>query len=112
MLKITPEESVLPNSSPEVLQPLPGCGGIFQVVWMSQLGAHALLFQDSRSYVTLLATHHNGHSCRELASRMVARETGRAVEQLEYIQRCGGTARSSEALYFIITSGSDQEVSK
>lgn len=98
-LKATPTKSILPNSSPEILRPMPGCGGVFQVVWIAEIDSHALLYQrDGNPCVWTLATHHNGHSCHILAKRMIARESSRAVDQMEYIRQCGGMAGTSESI--------------
>lgn len=98
-LQVTPSKSILPNSSPEILRPMPGCGGVFQVVWVSEIDSHALLYQrDGNASARTLATHHNGHSCRALAERMISRESSRAVDQMEYIRQCGGMAASAETI--------------
>ena len=55
---------------------------------------------------TMLATHPNGHSCKELATRILAAWSGsdgaRAVEQYDYILRCGGLGRSLETILAVI----------
>lgn len=84
--------SILPNSSPEILRERYGCNGILQVVWIEEINAHALFFTDSRGR-SLLATHHNGHSCASLAERMLSGDLKRAEDQRAYIVACGGTAK-------------------
>ena len=56
---------------------------------------------------TLLACHPNGHSCKELANRILAAWAGtgdgaRAVDQFDFILRCGGLGRSLETILHII----------
>jgi hypothetical protein len=56
---------------------------------------------------TLLARHPNGHSCKELALRILAAWEGkgdgaRAVDQFDFILRCGGLGRSLETILAVI----------
>lgn len=56
---------------------------------------------------TLLACHPNGHSCKELANRILAAWAGkgdgaRAVDQFDFILRCGGLGRSLETILHVI----------
>lgn len=91
-MKIT--RTLLPNSSPEILLPMEGKGGIFQVVWIDNCDTHALLFIVDEM-PQLLATHHNGYSCHALAKRICTESLERATQQLEFIRACGGTAIQS-----------------
>jgi hypothetical protein len=82
--------SILPNSSPDVLRAITGKHGTLCVKWVGELDSHVLYFNASP-----IASHHNGYSCRALADRIHAAwegraSTDRAIEQAEYIQRCGG----------------------
>jgi len=57
---------------------------------------------------TMLACHPNGHSCKELAVRILAAwegkgDGGRAVEQFDFILRCGGLGRSLETVLAVIS---------
>ena len=102
-IKITPASALLANSSPEVLRPMKGCGGTFQVIWIAEMDSHALLYQgagDGSAYV--LATHHNGHSCHVLAMRMARKETAKAVRQAEFITECGGTSAARRTIENLI----------
>ena len=56
---------------------------------------------------TLLACHPNGHSCKELSTRILAAWEGkgdgaRAVDQFDFILRCGGLGRSLETILHVI----------
>ena len=56
---------------------------------------------------SILACHPNGHSCKELARRILATWAGkgdgaRAVEQFDFILRCGGLGRSLETILAVI----------
>ena len=56
---------------------------------------------------TLLACHPNGHSCKDLAQRILAAWEGkgdgaRAVDQFDFILRCGGLGRSLETILAVI----------
>ena len=56
---------------------------------------------------TLLACHPNGHSCKELANRILAAWAGkgdgaRAIDQFDFILRCGGLGRSLETILHVI----------
>lgn len=76
--------SLLPSSDARILKPL----GNLQVRALTELDAHGLFYEGS-----LLATHPNGYSCRELAERMVAGDERRVREQAQFILDCGGTTR-------------------
>lgn len=94
--QIMPSRSILPNSSPEILRPMLGCGGVFQVIWVEALDVHALLYErnGAKHGAVTLACHNNGHSCRALAERMISGPVERALEQAEFIRDCGGMAAS------------------
>ena len=80
-LKVTPAQSILTNSSPEILRPMPGVRGVFQVVWIAEIDSHALLYQrDGAASAWMLASHHNDHSCHTLAKRMISGDASRAVD--------------------------------
>jgi hypothetical protein len=56
---------------------------------------------------TLLACHPNGHSCKGLAQRILSAWEGkgdgaRAVDQFDFILRCGGLGRSLETILAVI----------
>ena len=56
---------------------------------------------------TLLACHPNGHICKNLGERILAAWEGkgdgaRAVDQFDYILRCGGLGRSLETILHVI----------
>lgn len=83
--------SLLPSNEPRILQPVQTRFGIMQVRVISELDTHGLFHGES-----LLATHGNGYSCRNLLDRMIAGDAGRVREQVEYILACGGTARHAD----------------
>lgn len=97
LINLTPAMPILPNSSPEILRPMPGCGGVFQVVWIAEIDSHALLYQrDGQDSAITIAAHHNGHCCHALAERMANGEGARISDQVEYIRRCGGITMSAD----------------
>ncbi|MBP5855669.1 hypothetical protein KAJ83_01510 [Marivibrio halodurans] len=75
-------QSVLPNSSAEILRPMDD--GL-RVHWHSEMDLHVLYRNGQR-----IAGHHNGFSCHELAKRILAANPRRAIEQFDYIRACGG----------------------
>lgn len=107
-LKIGKARPLLANSSPEVLKPVKGCGGTLQVVWFENIDAHALLYQRDGCDLgaVMLVTHNNGHSCHALLERLVSGNKQRALEQLEYIRRCGGTGMGEEFIAALIDAKS------
>lgn len=89
--------SVLLSSEPRILQPIETPFGILQVLALPELDTYALFLRkmgDSGvEMVSLLATHSNGYSCHELATRMVRGAEAKVRAQVAYILDCGGTAR-------------------
>jgi len=51
----------------------------------------AILVRDGAPPIDL-ASHPNGHSCKELLDRMAKGNAERALNQFDYILACGGTA--------------------
>lgn len=101
-------KSILPNSSPQILAALPGKHGTFQVRLIAGLDDHGLFFGES-----LIAIHNNGYSCHNLAERIIAAwenkgSVARAMEQFDYILRCGGLGKSRESVEWI-ASGAKAE---
>lgn len=74
--------SILPNSSSAILAPM--AGGL-QVRWHEELDLHVLYHGES-----MIAGHHNGFSCHELAVRLLAGNAERALAQFDFITACGG----------------------
>ena len=74
--------SILPNSSAQILQPMPGG---FQVAWGEDQDTHTL-YRSGKA----LASHHNGFSCHNLAERILKGGAEHAVAQFDYIRDCGG----------------------
>lgn len=89
--------SILPSSSPQILTPLPFRAGSLQVVALPEVDTHALTYQTGLG-ISLLCTHSNGHSCHNLAKRIIAGDPVRVREQAQYVLDCGGTCRSIEAV--------------
>lgn len=85
--------SILPSSSPQVLEPITMPKGTLQVREMPHLDTHGL-FVDSR----LVAMHPNGYSCRSLAERIASGDVGRVRQQAQYILDCGGMTIAIESL--------------
>jgi hypothetical protein len=92
MEKTPKQTSVLSNSSPEILKPMPCKAGTLQVRWIDDDAGHGLFITFAQG-TSLLATHDNGYSCHELAKRIAAGNYDRAVQQANYIMDCGGTGR-------------------
>lgn len=93
--------SILPNSSPEILKPLEGIHGTFQVKLLPN-GDHELYLGTN-----LIAIHNNGFSCYSLAKRIVdawngVRTPEHALEQFDYILRCGGLGIARSTVEWII----------
>ncbi len=103
-MTITKTPSILPNSSPRILQPIVCAHGTCQIQWFPDLNSHGLLFQyhDSGD-VVLLALHNNGHSCYGLAENIKARDLPRASACLEGIRNCGGLGVSQHVITYVIT---------
>ena len=78
--------SILPSSSPQVLQPMPYHGGVLQVVPDYAADTHHLQF-DGKT----IASHPNGYSCHCLAQRMISDTPARVQSQAKYIVDCGGS---------------------
>ena len=82
--------SLLSSSNSRVLSPTRHPFGILQVRALSDADTHGLFWTHEQG-VSLLATHSNGFSCRELADRMASGDQKRVVDQAQYILDCGGT---------------------
>lgn len=105
------QSSFLPNSAPHILQPLTGKHGTFLVKWIPELDSHALFFGG-----LCIATHHNGFSCHNLAQRLLdvwdgKREPEYALQQFDYILRCGGTGDSQSYVEWL-ANGCPEETQK
>lgn len=90
--RIRPAQSLLSNSAPYILEPIPSEQGTLQVTWIPELDSHGLFVtsnSDTKA-VALLATHHNGYSCHALAKLIAKGDWARAIKQAEYIRQCGG----------------------
>lgn len=90
--------SILPSNDPRILRPMPGSRGTFQVRPLPELDTHGLFLGER-----LLASHPNGYSCHSLAERILAVWAGtkpaeHALEQFDYILKCGGLGRQREAI--------------
>jgi hypothetical protein len=93
--------SILPSSSPQILEPMPHKRGTLQVIALPEADTHALTLKTALG-VSIIATHSNGYSCHNLGERMIAGDPVRVQEQAEYIQACGGTAREISAILELI----------
>jgi hypothetical protein len=100
-----------PYVNPDILT---GKHGQLQVKPLPEADTFALFYlanalEDRPELVrgwTMLCCHPNGHSCKELAARILATWSGsdgaRAVEQYDFILRCGGLGRSLETILAVI----------
>lgn len=87
--------SLLPSNEARILQPVETLFGTLQVRVIAELDTHGL-FHKHAAGESLMATHPNGYSCRELLDRMVKGDVDRARRQVQHILDCGGTARHVE----------------
>ena len=78
---------------------------VLQVHSIPEADTHGL-FLETPHGPCLLATHPNGYSCHNLGARMIQGDAKRVREQVEYILRCGGTARDIDAICELLTEGS------
>ena len=79
--------SILPSSCPAILEPVKCSFGVLQVRPQPEIDTHSLFLGD-----TIIASHPNGFSCYSLAVRLQKQEWERAIEQANYIIRCGGSS--------------------
>lgn len=80
--------SVLPSSSPLILQPVETPFGTLQVRVIEDEDTHGLFEVESGE---LLAKHPNGFSCHVLATRMAKEARWRVEAQASYIVSCAGS---------------------
>lgn len=85
--------SILPSNNDYILRPSQWNDGILQVRPLYEEDTHSLFFTKDGTE-TVIASHPNGFSCRELADRIVKGDTERINHQSEFIIACGGTAKS------------------
>lgn len=83
--------SLLPSSSPAILQPLDCAFGRLVVRARPAKDTHVLILVADGAEKEL-ASHPNGFSCRNLAERMACGDLARIRAQASYIVACGGTA--------------------
>jgi hypothetical protein len=76
---------------------------VFQVVPDEPMDTYHLVFCHNDS-AAVIASHPNGFSCHSLAMRIVTGEIRRIDEQVAYIIRCGGTAKSSAEILTLIST--------
>lgn len=94
-------KSILSNSAPYILTPMHGAHGVLQVKLIPLIEDHGLFMGES-----LLAVHNNGFSCHCLGERIIAAWEGKApaskaLEQFDYILRCGGLGKSRDSILWI-----------
>lgn len=105
---------ILPPCDSQTQDILTGKFGRLQVRALPEADTFALFYlanalEDRPELIrgwTMLCCHPNGHSCKELATRIRAawdehNET-RAIEQFDYILQCGGLGRSLETVLMIV----------
>jgi hypothetical protein len=83
--------SFFSSSCPKILKALEAKFGVLQVVSDIEQDTHHLVLKGE----IILASHPNGYSCHELATRLISGDVKRSIEQAEYIVRCGGTAKEN-----------------
>jgi hypothetical protein len=98
----TKTQSILPNSCERILRPIPCKCGHMQVRWMEDADSHGLFITHDRGE-SLIAMHHNGYSCHNLAERMLTGNLERVEQQALYITDCGGLAASMERIRYYTT---------
>jgi hypothetical protein len=95
---------ILPPMNAETEQVMTGRWGLLQVRALPDADTFGLFYlanevergrPDLVRGWTLLACHPNGHSCKELGQRILAAwegkgDSARAVEQYDFVLRCGG----------------------
>jgi len=103
-MNIIPANSLLANSSPEILKPKVGKAGTFEIVWIPTIDAHALFYtkNEKDAASSLVATHHNAYSLNEIVIRCFAGDYARTYQQVEYVQDCGGTACNLSKIGYLI----------
>jgi len=74
--------SILPNSSNSLLTF--DVGG-FAIRWHEEKDTHTLYHEGDP-----IVSKHNGFSCKCLAERILSGNLQRALDQFDYIKKCGG----------------------
>lgn len=97
--------SILASSDPLILKSIEGKHGTLQVRAVESLDTHALFLKRDAGE-SVIAMHPNGYSCHALANRLLAAWEGTghynlAMDQFDYILRCGGLGKSIESMLFI-----------
>ncbi len=86
--------SLLPSSDPQILKPIQASFGTLQVVPLPDEDTHALVLNGE----TTLAKHPNGYSCHALAERMQSGNVPLALDQADFIVRCGGFSMDADSI--------------
>lgn len=106
--------SILPSSNHQTCDLLTGAHGQLQVRELPIGETFALFYlanpcegrHNLKRGWTMLAVHPNGHSCRQLANRILAAWAGadgaRALEQFQHILDCGGLGRTYSTILAVI----------
>lgn len=94
--------SFLPSSEPRILLPMVGLHGTLQVRPLPEIDTYGLFLDEQQ----LLAMHPNGYSCHGLAERIIAawrgdRDVSYAMEQFDYILKCGGMGKQRDSVEYI-----------
>lgn len=98
--------SILPSSDASILKPMEGRHGTFQVRAIAELDTHCLFYSQG-SYNSVIAMHANGYSCHSLAKRIIevwegSKPAQHAIEQRDYINRCGGMTKDDATMQHVI----------
>jgi hypothetical protein len=94
-MKLAIFNSVLGNTSPEILHPVESRLGIFQIAWVEAIASHGLFLDRGAGFV-FVASHHNGYSLARLSEFVLRGDTKAALRQVVYIRDCGGTVTNDE----------------
>jgi len=103
--------SLLPSHDSNTYREVSHKFGTLKVIPLAEIETHALMYEDDRKLgFSMLATHANGYSCKELLDRIVKTWVGEctadyALKQFDFILDCGGTGRSRTAIEWIVNQG-------
>ena len=82
--------SILPSNNSTILIPIECEFGNLVVNASTMLDTHFLILIKSDNTVAILAEHPNGFSCHSLGQNILNGFLESAIEQANYIKRCGG----------------------
>ena len=104
--------SILASHGPDTYKAIVHRFGTLRVVALPEIETHVLQYSDGNrggfSSFSSLAYHANGHSCKDLANRILSVWEGRqkpeyALQQFDYILDCGGEGKKRSTIEWIVT---------